>query len=730
MGVFLSAFLLIVGGISILYGVHFYRAERHAGYFRFTLLLLGILAGIWQMGFGMIGLVDDFVVCGYLRRLALVGVCVYPLEETMLALRMAGLKRRNLGIIASFLSILCTLDWIFFSNPKVDEFLRVGNWTVFRALDAPARTFHNVCVAIQFSCALLAWILWYKRVKHKREKTLMYGILVANLAIMLTAFPDTFLVSRLSYSLPTSGIGAGLSLMLWYIAAERYNTFSISSRTMGLYARKVLNDGIVIIREDRRIIEINDFAHKELGFEVGQLLSDVLVMDLSEDELYDTFKSIRDFRFKCTIKDRPEVYSANMRVALDNYNEPYGYIVSLTDITKEEELVIEAESSNRAKSNFLANISHEIRTPMNAIMGMSELIVRDSKDEEAKENAQMITSAARSLLYIINDILDFSKIESGKMEIVKEKYQPASMINDVVTMIRMRLDEKPVKFTVNVDPMIPRELKGDEVRIKQVLINLLGNAVKFTKFGEIRLSITHKMISDEECRLDLKVSDTGIGIKEEDLGKIFDSFTQVDAKRSRAAEGTGLGLSISKQLSEAMGGDLTVSSVYKQGSEFSFYVINEVSDPAPVGQLWTEAAMQGSEAFVPDFKDKDAKILVVDDNDMNIKVFEGLLKAYDISPVCVNSGVAAIRCYEKLSPFDMIFMDHMMPGMDGVEAAGKIRELAGGKDVCIVALTANAVGDSAHKYLEAGFDAFLGKPVEAEKLDEILRKFLPVEKMK
>ena len=724
MGIYLSALLLIMGGISFVYGGHFYRAERHAGDLRVTMLLLGFLAGLWQIGYGLIGITDSFAACEWIRRFALIGVVAYPLVETNLALDMSGMRRGTQYAVCIILSVFAFIDWILYSRPVVDEFLKVGNWTTFRAVSCPERVFHNVYVAVIFASAVTAWFLWYRRVTRKREKALMYGILAANMSMIAGALPDTIIVRFLPYSIPTSGIGAGISLILWYVAAERYNTFSISSKTLGNYARKVLNEGIVIFNENRVVVEVNDHALKELGILPGGHIGDILRIEESADDIFETLMRDHILVFKCRITGRDEMFLANMRVALDSYNEPYGYILSLADITKEEELVMEAESSNRAKSEFLANMSHEIRTPMNAICGMAELILRDSGDEEARKNASMIVVASNSLLSIINDILDFSKIESGKMEIVNEPYQTASMINDVLAIIRMRLQDKPVSLDADIDAAVPSGLIGDEVRVKQILINLLNNAVKYTNEGSVSLQMGFEKLSEDQCRLIFTVRDTGIGIKEDDLGRIFDSFTQAEAKTTHPMEGTGLGLAISKRLAEAMGGELRAESVLGEGSVFSFDIINTVDSWEPVGGLKDLIDTAEAEPFRASFRAEKAKVLLVDDTDLNIRVAEGLLKAYGIKPISVNSGIAAIRCFEQLKPFDIILMDHMMPEMDGIEAAKRIRSLEGGNDAVIIALTANVMSDSQQMFMKNGFDGFLAKPVEPEKMDAVLKKFL------
>ncbi len=388
------------------------------------------------------------------------------------------------------------------------------------------------------------------------------------------------------------------------------------------------------------------------------------------------------------------------------------------------EAKLQAELANQAKSDFLANMSHEIRTPMNAIAGITEFIIRDARDEDVRANAMQIKNACNSLIAIINDILDFSKIEAGKMDLSYAPFQLSSMLDDVSVMIFFRLGDKPVEFIIDADENIPYLLNGDEVRVRQILINLLTNAAKFTHQGEIKLTIGYnKTENPDVVQIIGSVSDTGIGIREEDLAKLFSSFTQVDTKRNRSVEGTGLGLAISQRLAHMMGGNIDVESVYGKGSTFKFDIYCRVLDWTPMGNIQC-GAPGNDDLFEVRFQAPKARVLAVDDNKVNLQVIGGYLALYGIEIDKAESGQDSLD-KTAVGRYDLIFMDHMMPVMDGVEAMQKMREK--GVDSPIVALTANAISGVREMYLNLGFQAFVAKPIEMEKLDKVLREFLPKE---
>lgn len=397
-----------------------------------------------------------------------------------------------------------------------------------------------------------------------------------------------------------------------------------------------------------------------------------------------------------------------------------------------EEKNEEANNALEAKANFLANMSHEIRTPMNAIYGMAELLDQKDFAEEEKGYIDTIRKSSENLLAIINEILDFSKIDSGKMEITKEEYHFNSLIHDVLSIIEFRMKNRSVKLIYDIAPDIPRVLIGDELRIRQILINLLNNAVNFTHRGHIALRIFWEPDLDGNGYMHVSVEDTGIGISQADMNKLFTAFGQIDTKKNRNVEGTGLGLVITKRLLNLMGGDITVRSKVNEGSTFSFVLHQIVKDPRPSNYNSNHEKVTVENAgYKITFKAPTARVMIVDDNKVNLTVASELMKRFGFEAVMVESGMEAYnRIEEHLVEYDLVFMDHMMPVMDGVEATRKIRALPTqyAKKLPIVALTANAIKGVERQFKEAGMNDYLAKPIHMNQLGEILKRWIPLEK--
>ena len=498
-------------------------------------------------------------------------------------------------------------------------------------------------------------------------------------------------------------------------AATGSNTIVINENT-GLVGLALREKRVVITNDPYSSPYFNSEVDKKNGF----LTKSILVMPIANDEgeIIGAFQAINKEGDANGFDEERDCKKLSIAAVI------CGLVLESRLMRNEKEI---SEGANRAKSSFLANMSHEIRTPLNAILGMDEIILRESNEESTISYAADIQTAGKTLLALINDILDFSKIEEGKLEIIPTQYDVGVMANDLINLVSERASKKGLKLDLKFDETVPGVLYGDEIRIKQCALNILINAVKYTEKGSVCLEMSHIVKDDDNIALRIKVSDTGIGMKKEDMNKLFTPFTRIEEKRNRNIEGTGLGMSITLQLLSLMDSHLEVESEYGKGSVFSFVVDQKIVDHTPVGNLHDHVHKKNNGSNDgKHIEAKGAKILVVDDNSMNIKVFKGLLKKSGADICEALSGVEALA---KMSSqkFDLVFLDHKMPGMDGIEVMHRIKADKSflNADTPVIALTANAINGAREMYIAEGFSDFLTKPIQVEKLEEMIASHLP-----
>ncbi len=386
-------------------------------------------------------------------------------------------------------------------------------------------------------------------------------------------------------------------------------------------------------------------------------------------------------------------------------------LIEQLEIAKEQ-----ADKANNAKSDFLSNMSHEIRTPLNAIVGFSETLKDENIPDSARENVEDIIMASNNLLDIVNGILDISKIEANKLEIIDKEYDIKSVLDELIALTKARIGDKGLDFRVNIDPTLPRVLYGDNIRLKQVILNILTNAVKYTKEGYVIFTVS-SVIKNDICRLIISVEDSGIGIKEESIPKLFSKFERLDVEKEITIEGTGLGLAITKKLVELMNGTIVVQSVYGKGSKFTISIDQRIiAVEAPIVHQAPAAETKVVDA-------KGAKILIVDDNDLNLKVATVLLSKYHFTIDTANNGIECVNKVKRNGDYDIIFLDDMMPKMNGREALAKLKEDPNFK-IPVIALTANAITGMKQEYLNCGFNDYLSKPIERPELERVIKEYI------
>lgn len=387
-----------------------------------------------------------------------------------------------------------------------------------------------------------------------------------------------------------------------------------------------------------------------------------------------------------------------------------------------------AKKAEDARDIFLANMSHELRTPINTILGLNELIIRESQDEAIKEYALDIRQAGSILLTMVSDILDFSKLEAGQLQLMEGIYDISSLLNDLINSISIQLRKKKLDLVLDIAKDFPYKLMGDEIHIRQIISNLLSNAVKFTEEGKITLHLGWRQLEKDEIEIDVIVKDTGIGIKEQDMPKLFGAFQRMDSTVRSKGKRTGLGLAITKRLIEMMGGELEVHSVYGKGSAFSFRVVQHVVDSTPLGDFEKQykESLRSRENYQQKFIAPLGRILIVDDNAMNLAVAQGLLKQTRLQIDVASSGEECLELIKRKT-YHLICLDHMMPVMDGVQTLHAIRAMEGNpsKDIPVIALTANAVAGAREFYINEGFQDYLTKPIDADKFENMLIEYLP-----
>lgn len=672
---------------------------------------------------------DDFREMVVLAKLEYMGKCFANYYALLFILQYRRIKwpkwvtKGMLGINFVMFCIIMTCDYhkLYYKSMGVSV-SKVGNLLVLEK--APLYYFYMAFILFEaFLYLYLSLDMLIRFRKNKEYRKLHLTLVAAGMAPFILLF--LHVIGGPIFEQDMTPIGILIAAMLFVGAVNYYGLFDLVRNAKDNVVENI-EEGIFVTDQYMNFLYANPAATRlwdDMKKHKNRVETEML------REIYNQSGSVLEWNRK-----KYEIRS----LELGENSQQKGYLISVIDVTAVmqqaeamKELKEKAEEANRAKSLFLAKMSHEIRTPINAVLNMNEMILRESTEEEIKKYGLDVKSAAKNLLSIINDILDLSKIESGNMEIIPVEYELSSLLNDVVHMIYARAKEKDLEFKISVSPKLPAALFGDDVRIRQILVNLLTNAVKYTPDGTVSLTVDGGIQGDDAI-LHFAVRDTGIGIKEEDLPKLCEMFQRIEESRNRNIEGTGLGMTITVQLLNMMGSRLQVDSTYGEGSTFSFELVQKIVRQDAIGDFQERINELGQEySYRTSFVAPEAKLLVVDDCDMNRKVFRSLLKQTQVQITDVSSGMA---CLEKVreNHYDMIFLDHMMPEMDGMDTLRQLKIMEDNlcKNTPIIMLTANAITGAKEEYLKKGFDDFLSKPVIPEKLERMIQKYLPKEFLK
>ena len=732
MGIFINCLAVVFSTIIAICGISYFKREKNAGALRYYMLVMGFFGALWSGGYGIMGFTETGEVAAVFRAVGLVGVAGFMMTEALMVAYMVELPKWLFRAYAMIFGIFAVADLYFFI-PDQHTFVRLNGRMCYYSTNSIGRMVHNIFLAFVVVTMIAMAILWVHKEKPKRQAYYVRAAILANIAILFSIIPDTILPMLGKPSFPSSAYGMFLTYMITWFWATRFNAFSITVGNLSQYIYESANTAILIFDEYFRLVLANPYGQELLGI---KKIENQKLMQLFQGTEAESGR-IKDgiLRDNKGVAELVSVHGAiscslNFSLARDFHDDPYCIVCFVYDLTKEKNMLEEVVRANEAKSQFLANMSHEIRTPINGILGMDSVLLKECHDENLREYAKNIQSAGQSLLSIINDILDISKIESGKMEILTIRYQLFSVLNDCYNLTKIKLQNKPVSFIMQINEKLPSWLYGDEVRIRQIINNFLSNAVKYTKEGNITFELDFEEKTDEQILLVITVRDTGIGIKEEDLGKLFESFTRIEEKRNRNIEGTGLGLNLTKNLVNLMGGEVFAESTYGKGSCFTAKIPQKIADAKPMGDFGKryQQYLSTSDDDKLSFLAPDAKILVVDDVTMNLKVVEGLLKATKIQIDTAVSGSECLECV-KTTPYQMIFLDHMMPEMDGLETLEHMKNLADNPNAQtpVIMLTANAIVGAKEEYIEAGFTDYLTKPIRETELLEMILKYLPEE---
>lgn len=728
-GMITTVLLVACATICIGVGIFYFFINNTKNKGRICILLLGIGGGIWALGSALYGNCTDDRLAQDFFCMTIVGFNLYVIAIVIYVACLTGVKIKGYGLMVGLGILTSLVDGVSFGSMRIRHFYRVNGRTCFTTEFHGSVFYHWMYIMLCFLCCIYIVLYWSKKIMRKSQRKYVAYIILGNTIMLLSAIPDTVLPFYGIKSYPSSVYGVTVSFLMTVFFSIRYDTFGISKLTVSDYLFNQIDYGVMVYDYQRTHILHNTNAEVLFGADVEQPFEELVACEGKKEEFAEQLYQGKLEHCKVKCLQGNQILSVTSSMVCDEYGEMQNTIVTLVDITYEEELLERLRVSDRAKTDFLTNMSHEIRTPINGIMGMNSILLRQIDTlprEKIAEYAGNMQRASRTLLAIVNDILDISKIESGKMELLCEGYELASLINDCYTIVASNCKKKNLDLYMEIDENLPSILYGDDVRIRQIVNNFLSNAVKYTKRGHVILKISYSRIDEENINLRIDVKDSGIGIQKKDMENLFQNFTRLEEYKNRNIEGTGLGLSLTKRLVDMMHGEVQVESQYGEGSTFTAIIPQKVICEDGIGdmkQIFENYELSvGAMMPVPQFAG--AHILVVDDMEMNrIVAKEMLLQTGAIVDVA-GSGEEGLTLMKE-QHYDLIFMDQMMPDMDGIATFEEMKRMNHqNKTTPVIAMTANAVKGAKEMYLQHGFADYISKPIFEEKMWKILERFL------
>ena len=693
-------------------------------------VFLGICSSVWSIGFGAILIQQNPNDAFLMRCVGMIGTFGTLIFATALIAEWTKVNKwiKYSSIIFSLFGIV-----IFFFNERREniEFTQVdigmsyhfkgGIWTDIYLI-------YSVVIAL-IMYAMVIWMI--KTTSKRRKKVVGFRLLWALTVIVIGMLFDTILPAFGIVAVPSSTIGQAIGIFIVYSGVDFNRRNIIDEDNIAAYIDKSMEVYLLAFDNLFNLAFASKSAQRFIGMEQEKKyqIQDVFQCDI------ETLNNITGSTKQDSMcKLNGVMCNLVIEKIKDDFGDVIGYVVSATDLTERMKYIDElniakdnANKANAAKSAFLASMSHEIRTPLNAVLGMDEMIMRENDIEEIHKHSASIMDAGKSLLAIIDDVLDFSKIESGMMTLTPCNYQVAEEVRELYNIVAFRAKKKGLQLMFNIESTMPSILHGDEIRVRQILINIINNAIKYTKVGWVKVYITYEKENDDNIIVVASVEDTGIGIKKEDMPKLFDKFQRLDENINHRVEGTGLGLSIVYSLLNMMNGSIDIKSVYQRGSEFTVRIPQVVVDSTPIGDVDMEYSTEVKE-YKEMFTAPSAKVLVVDDNQINLKIVKGLLKQ---TKMFIDVAAGGYECLENVqkTKYDIILLDHMMPEIDGVEVLKRLKTMDNNmsKDAPVIALTANAIVGAREQYLSLGFDDYLAKPIDSKELEQVIKSYLPEE---